>query len=300
MPLYIFPRRKFMNFEKNYKLGEKASIFGIAVNLLLFLVKFSAGIFGRSQAMIADAFHTASDILTSVVVLVGFKIARKPADSHHPFGHGKAESIAAKIVSLVLITVGLKIMWSSFTVMTSGNIPTPENIVMGVALLSIIVKEASYRYVIKKSQIINSVSLKVDACHHRSDAFSSIAVLVGVAGAKFLSPLLDPMAGIIVAGFIVKMGCEAFHAAYDELMDSAPAEEFKEAVLKAVEDVEGLISVKDLKIRKNGIEFFVDMIIGVDGNKSVEEGHLVTVRIKRNLIRALSSIKYVNVHVEPV
>ncbi|MFC1548589.1 cation diffusion facilitator family transporter [Candidatus Omnitrophota bacterium] len=285
--------------KKGYKAGQQSAWLGISSNILLFAVKLFAGVVGRSQAMIADAFHTASDALTSVGVLIGFKIAEKPADEHHPLGHGRAESIVAKIVSLVLIVVGLGIAYNSARYLLIGGMGEPGYIALVVAVISLGVKEFTYRRVIAVSRQINSVSLKADAYHHRSDALSSIAAIVGIAGAKMGHTFMDPLAGIIVGGFIIKMGAESFHAAYDELMDAAPPKEFMRKIEEVVMGVEGVEEVKAVMVRKTGIEFFLEVITGIDGTKTVEEGHLVTVKIKRDLFKAISNVKSVIVHVEP-
>jgi cation diffusion facilitator family transporter len=285
--------------DNGYKAGQRSAWLGIFSNIFLFAVKLFAGIVGRSQAMIADAFHTASDALTSVGVLIGFKIAEKPADAHHPLGHGRAESIAAKLVSVVLILVGVRIAYGSARVLVSGSMVEPGLIALVVAVVSIVIKEITYRYVIITGKRINSTSLKVDAWHHRSDALSSVAALIGITAARFGKTYMDPLAGIIVAGFIIKMGIESFHAAYDELMDAAPPVEFRRKIEKIILSVEGVEEVKEVTVRKTGIEFFIETIIGVDGKKTVEEGHIVTIRIKRELFKAVHGVKDVIVHVEP-
>jgi cation diffusion facilitator family transporter len=286
-------------YEYGYKVGEKGAWMGILSNILLFALKFFAGVFGRSQAMIADAFHTASDALTSIGVFIGFKIARRPADEHHPFGHGRAESIAAKIVSLILILVGLSIAYNSARILIAGDMTEPGSIAFIAAIISIIVKEITYRSVLSAGNRINSTSLKADARHHRSDVLSSVAALIGITGAKFGKTFMDPLAGIIVAGFIIKMGAEVFHLAYDELMDAAPPEELRNKIEKTIKNVGGVEEVKKIMVRKTGIEFFIEVIIGVDGSKTVEEGHLVTMRIRREIFKAMPNVKDVIVHVEP-
>ncbi|MFC1480507.1 cation diffusion facilitator family transporter, partial [Candidatus Omnitrophota bacterium] len=272
-------------YNHGYKIGQKSAWLGISSNILLFAIKLFAGIFGRSQAMVADAFHTASDALTSVGVLIGFKIAEKPADEHHPFGHGRAESIAAKMVSLVLILVGLGIAYSSARVLITGNMTEPGSIALIIGIVSICVKEFTYRRVLSAGKKINSVSLKTDAYHHRSDVLSSIAAVVGIAGAKLGQTFMDPLAGIIVAGFIIKMGVEAFHMAYDELMDAAPPEELRRKIEKTIMMVDGVKEVKRIMVRKTGIEFFIEVIIGVDSGQTVEKAHQVTVNIKRHIFK---------------
>ncbi len=285
--------------EKGYKEGEKGAWLGILTNILLFAIKFAAGVLGRSQAMVADAFHTASDAFTSIGVLIGFKIAQRPPDKHHPLGHGRAESIVAKIVSLILILVGLEVAYHSARVLIAGKMTEPGNIALVVVIISIIVKEMTYRRVIAVSSRIKSLSLKTDAYHHRSDVLSSVAALVGIVGAKFGHTFMDPLAGIVVGAFIIKIGAEAFHAAYDELMDAAPSEEFKGKVRGIVAGVEGVKEVKDIMARKTGIEYFLEVIIGVDATKTVEEGHTVTMKIKRDMFKAMPDVRDVIVHVEP-
>ncbi len=282
-----------------YKAGEKGARLGILSNVFLFAIKLFAGIFGRSQAMIADAFHTASDILTSAGVFIGFRIARKPADEHHPFGHGRAESIAAKIVSLILILVGLLVAYGSARKLISGDIAEPRYIALFAAVISIIVKEITYKRVISVSEKIHSASLKADAYHHRSDVFSSVAALIGIAGAKLGNAYMDPLAGVLVAGFIIKMGIESFHVAYDELMDAAPPAGLRRKMEAIVIGVEGVDEVKKIMVRKTGIEFFVEVIIGVDGTETVEEGHRVTAKIRQAMFNALPGLRDTIVHVEP-
>ena len=286
-------------YEYGYKIGEKSAWLGIFSNILLFAMKLFAGIFGRSQAIIADAFHTASDALTSIGVLIGFKIARKPADEHHPFGHGRAESIVAKIVSLVLILVGLRIAYDSARILITGDMAEPGGIAFIAAIISIVVKEITYRRVMSAGNKINSVSLKADARHHRSDVLSSVAALIGITGAKLGKTFMDPLAGIIVAGFIIKMGAATFHMAYDELMDAAPPRELKDEIEKTIRGVGEVEEVKKIMVRKTGIELFIEVTIGVDGGKTVKEGHLVTVKIKREIFKTMPNVRDVIVHVEP-
>jgi len=258
-----------------------------------------AGILGRSQAMVADAFHTASDILTSAGVLLGFKLAKKPADEHHPFGHGRAESIIAKLMSVLLIGVGVGVALRSAEALASVNMDKPGNFALLAAVVSILVKERMYRKVVKTARDIGSSSLEADAWHHRSDALSSVAALIGIAGSKMGIYYLDPTAGIIVAGLIVKAGVDAFHKAYDELMDAAPSDKVKEDIVSAVTSVEGVSEVRRVMARKSGIEMFLEITIGVDGKKSVREGHNITIKIKRAVVNSMRNVKGIIVHVEP-
>jgi len=282
-----------------YKMGEKGAMLGIIINLALASFKFAAGIIGRSNALIADALHTTSDLLTSAVVFVGFKIAQVPPDKHHPYGHARAESIAAKIVSIVLIALGVKVLLQSFGVFHRHDFYKPGLIALVAAFVSIIVKYVFYIYVKKIGKKIESSSLIADAYHHKSDAISSIAALVGIAGARMGFEFMDPLAGIIVAGFVIKVGIDNFHTAYDELMDAAPPDELIERIKKATIATEGVKAIKKMNARKLGIDLHIDMTIDVDRFITVEEAHLITVKAKRNIIKNVPNAAEILIHVEP-
>ncbi|MFH1791779.1 MAG: cation diffusion facilitator family transporter [Candidatus Omnitrophota bacterium] len=284
---------------ERYRIGERGALLGIFVNVALFVFKAFAGIVGQSSAIVADALHTASDLLTSVAVYVGFKIAAKPPDDHHPYGHGRAESIAAKIVSLVLIALGLKVLVSSFSLITSHDFHKPGAIALVAACVSIIVKYWLYAYVLRMGTKIKSTSLVADAYHHKSDAISSIAALIGVAAARLGLEFMDPAAGMIVAVLVIKAGVDNFHIAYDELMDAAPGEDLKNEIRKAVMETDGVLALKVFNVRKMGIDFHVDLTIEVDKDMTVEDGHTVTMKVKRSIIRHVPEARGILIHVEP-
>ena len=282
-----------------YKIGQRSVFFVIILNLALFVIKFVSGVFGKSQALIADSFHTASDALTSIAILIGFKFASTPADSHHPYGHGKAESVAAKIVSLVLIILGFKAIYGSSALLILHELHRPHQITLWVALLSIAVKEIQFRYALRYAKKIQSTSLLADAWHHRSDAFSSIAALIGIAGARLGFQILDPIAGIVVGIFIIKIGFGIFHIAFDELLDSALPKTLTDNIKNIALGTEGVRKVTVLKARKLGLDILVDMTIEVDKNMTVDKAHLITVKIRKSVLRSISNAKDVLIHVEP-
>ncbi len=282
-----------------YALGEKGAWLGIVSNVALFGFKMAAGVAGRSQAMVADALHTAGDVLTSVAVLFGFKLAKQPPDEHHPFGHGRAESIMAKLASVALIAMGIGVALRSVRLIVLSEASVPGSIALFAALVSIAVKSVVYRKVIRTARKVRSSSLETDAYHHRSDVLSSVAAVFGIAGARMGWPYLDPMAGIIVAGFIVKAGAEAFHRAYDELMDAALSVETRADIISAALVVEGVREVTSVMSRKAGIEMFLEIIIKVDGAKTVAEGHEITVRVERSIKGSIEGVSGVVVHAEP-
>ncbi|MCK4463488.1 MAG: cation transporter [Candidatus Omnitrophica bacterium] len=282
-----------------YKIGERGAVLGIVTNAVLAIFKFIAGILGHSNAMLADALHTASDLFTSAVIYIGFKIAQVPPDEHHPYGHARAESIAAKIVSLILIALGIKVLLGSLHIIAIHRFYRPGLIALVAAVVSIIVKYALFCYVHMLGKRIKSTSLIADAYHHRSDVLSSIAVLVGISAARLGLKFMDPLAGMLVAGLVIKTGINTFHTAYDELMDAAPPKELKEEIEKAVIATPDVKAVKELNVRKHGIDLYIDLIIDVDKDISVKEGHLVTIKVKRNIMKSVPGAKRILIHVEP-
>ncbi|NQT06135.1 MAG: cation transporter [Candidatus Omnitrophica bacterium] len=285
--------------DEDYNTGRHGAVVGIVTNTLLFGFKLFAGIFGRSHAMMADALHTATDSITSIGVFIGFKIAQKPPDEEHPYGHGRAESIAAKIVSLVLILGGLKVAFDSSIVIINRDFHVPLQVALWAAVISIVIKEWLFRYTYRIGNKIQSNSLKSDAWHHRSDALSSIAALIGITGARMGYPILDPIAGLAVSVFVIKAGLRLLHTAYDELMDAALPKKTLEKIRELSGCVEGVKRIKDLKGRKMGIEIFIDMTIEVDKSMSVEEAHLITVKIRRSCLNNIQGAKDIFIHVEP-
>lgn len=288
-----------MHEHSHYRVGERSVFLIIVVNTALFAIKFISGVFGKSQALIADSFHTASDVLTSLAVLTGFIYASHPADLHHPYGHGKAESVAAKIVSLVLIALGLKVAYDASRLLILQELHRPHQITLWVVLLSIAIKEIQFRYALRYGKKIQSTSLIADAWHHRSDVISSIAALIGIAGARLGLEILDPIAGIVVGIFIVKIGFGVFHTAFDELLDSALPREITERIEKLTLETEGVERVTVLKARKLGLDILVDMTIEVDKNTTVENSHLITAMVRRAVLNNVANAKDVLIHVEP-
>jgi cation diffusion facilitator family transporter len=283
----------------DYDIGRHGAKVGVGVNTTLFIGKLVVGVLGRSHAMVADALHTATDAFTSIGVYIGFKIAQKPPDAEHPYGHGRAESIAAKLVSFVLILGGLKVAFDSAMYIIHKDLCIPRAYTLIAAILSIVVKEWMFRYTYGIGRKIQSNSLMSDAWHHRSDALSSVAALIGIGGARLGFPILDPLAGIAVSIFVIKAGLRLFHTAYDELMDAALPDETMELIKKYSVEIEGVKRVQDVKGRKMGIEIMIDMTIEVDRNMSVEDAHSITSKIKQNILKNVRGAKNVLIHVEP-
>ncbi len=287
------------NNKENYKLAVKVSIVTIISNVLLAIFKIIAGIIGRSSAILADGVHTLSDVLTTIVALVGIKVASKEADADHPYGHEKYESVFAKILSILLLLTGLFIGYESFKILIKGEFSEPGKIALVAALLSIIVKEIMYWYTIKAAKKIKSISMEADAWHHRSDAFSSIGTFIGVLGARLGAPVLDPIAGIIVSIFIVKIAIELYLKSVKELVDESASDVVINEIKKNTNSIEGVKGIKNLKTRIFGNKIYVDIEIFVDAYISVKEGHYISEKVHDKLESEIDDIKHCMVHIEP-
>lgn len=284
---------------EDYKLGVRASWITVIVNIILAAFKVIAGIIGNSSAMIADGVHTLSDVLTTFVVLIGLKISNKDADEGHPYGHEKYESVFAKMLSILLLLTGVFIGYEAIKILISGESRTPKSIALIAAFLSIVIKEGMYWYTIKIARKIKSISMEADAWHHRSDAFSSIGTFAGVLGAQLGFSALDPIAGIIVSIFVVKVGVDLYIKSVKELVDESASGEVIETIMGNTMAVDGVRGIKNLKTRIFGNRIYVDIEILVDSNISVKSGHDIAEKVHDKLEEQISDIKHCMVHIEP-
>ncbi|QEK11932.1 cation transporter [Crassaminicella thermophila] len=288
-----------MNDNERLLLGKKASWIGIIGNILLTSLKAIVGLLAGSTAMIADALHSGSDIISTIAVLHSIKISHQPPDEKHHYGHGKAESIVAKIVAIILFITAIGIGMSAYKSLKNPNLKPPESIAIWAALLSILVKEWMYRYTVSIGTKIQSQALIADAWHHRTDAFSSIAALIGITGAVMGFPILDPIAGLIVALMIMKAAFSIYWDAVTELMDTAPSQEIIHNIKKISLSIDGVKSVHKIRARKHGNQIYVDMIICVDRSITVEQGHYFAAQTKLAIFNSIDNIKDVVIHVDP-
>lgn len=283
-----------------YLRAERGSIVSTTVNGLLFIFKIFAGIVGHSNAMIADALDTLGDAMTSTGMLVGFKIAKRPADSDHPYGHGKAESIIAKLLAIFLIALGLTVAYNSIhVIIISHKTYIPARIALVAAVVSIIVKLGLFQYTNLLSKKISSTAMTVYSWNIAADAFSSLVALIGIAGARMGLKILDPVAAFILSLFVMKTGFEGFHRAYDELMDGAPAKPVIDGIKEITLLNNNVRAIKDIKVRKMGLDLMIDMTIDVDKSMTVEKGHSITDLIRADILRKIPTAKEVFIHVEP-
>jgi cation diffusion facilitator family transporter len=292
--------------EIDYSHGEKVAVACIIGNTLLSLLKLLAGIFGSSNAMVADALHSASDIVATSVVLIGIKIAKKPADIEHPYGHGKVEPIAAAFVGVSLIVAAFFIVRGIVESIVSHSFGTPTFLALGAAVLSIMVKESMFRITYATGKKIGSESIMADAWHQRSDAFSSIGTFLGILGSIIGNRLgvhfliyLDPIAGAVVACMIFKVAYDILAHSIKGLMDVSPDNDQINRIKDLVSRVEGIIAIPVIKGRYMGQRLLVDLEVEVDAGITVEAGHNIAARARQKVITGVNDVFEVMVHVEP-
>jgi len=281
--------------------GSSVTIVGATVNTFLILIKFAAGVFGQSQALIMDAVHSVSDLFTDMVVLVGLKMGKKPPDTDHPFGHGRIETLSSAAIGLALIATALYLGIGAALNIYRGIEYHPTEMALIGAGLSIALKEALYHYTVHTGRRIKSQLVVANAWHHRSDALSSVAVFLGVGGA-YLKPswhVLDSFAALLVSFFIVKVGLEIARNTLWEFIDTAPKEEILIRIKKCALTVDGVVDTHDLKVRTSGGLYKMEIHIVVNGQLTVIEGHRIAKIVERRLADDIEDIDSVIVHVDP-
>lgn len=279
---------------------------GSAVNAVLILLKFVAGIVGRSSAMVADAVHSLSDFASDVIVLVFVKIAGKPKDEGHDYGHGKFETLATMIIGVLLVCVGIGIMVNGIEdVVRSINgeaLHRPTMLALAVALVSVASKEWLYHYTIKSGRRVGSQAVVANAWHHRSDAFSSLGTFAGIGGAMFLGDdwrVLDPIAAIVVSLFIVKSGYEIVKPCISELLEASLPESQESEITSLVMSVPGIVLVHNLRTRRIGNGIAVDLHAKMDGSLTLAEAHDKATAAENAIRSAFGSNSIINIHMEP-
>jgi len=276
------------------------------MNVILTLLKLAAGILGMSQAMLADAFNSLSDFATDIVVLLGFSIVRKPADREHQYGHGKVETLITVIIGLAVLGVGLQIIRTgganALRVLRGEILRSPGWIALVAAVFSIVIKEWLYRFTIRTGKSINSPAIMAKAWDHRSDALSSTAVLLGIAGAIFLGDrwtVLDPIAAIVVSIFIMRVAVRIILTGVNELLDTSLGEEAECDMRTIIERIPGIHNAHDIKTRRIGNAIAIDIHIEVNRTLSVETAHDIATEAENRIREAYGPDTVVNVHVEP-
>jgi cation diffusion facilitator family transporter len=281
--------------------GNLVTLVGIIVNIFLIIFKFFAGIFGHSQALIADAVHSLSDLFTDVVVLLGLKVGRKAPDMNHQFGHARVETLASAIVGMALVATALYIGIKASSNIYYHKEYHPTWLALAGAAASIALKEALFHYTVRIGRRIKSPLILANAWHHRSDAFSSIAVLLGVAGAQIKDSwhVLDGYAALIVSFFVIKVGLDILKQTLLEFIDTAPKSEILSKINQCARGREGVIDTHDLRVRTSGGLYQMETHITVNGQMTVAEGHRIAKEVERCLLDEITDLERVIVHVDP-
>lgn len=272
---------------------------GLITNIVLTVFKLLAGIFGCSYAMVADGLHSLSDILATGIVYIGICIGAKPPDEDHPYGHGNAETIAAFLVALIVLATGLYAGISASLAIIHRESSKPLIIALIAALISIILKEGLFRYTIIVGKKTNSPAIISNAWEHRSDAYSSIASLIGISGARLIFPLLDPLAGLVVSFFIIKMSFGLIRSNIGILMDEKPNPAILDKIKNVIEDNKDVRRIDNIKVHPRGSTYTIDIAIAVDSILTVSEGHKIAGAVKKSLFKLVPYIGDVMVHVNP-
>jgi cation diffusion facilitator family transporter len=274
---------------------------GLVINAVLVLVKLLAGIIGHANALVADAVESSADIFSSLIVWMGLSIASRPADEDHPYGHGKAEPLAAAVVSLMLLgaAVGISIL-SIREILAPQHLPAPFTLFVAAGV--IIVKEILYRRVSRVGKDVGSTAVTADAWHHRADAVSSLAAFIGISIALLGGPgweAADDWAALVAAILVAVNGVRTLRPAVSGLMDEAPDRSIKDRVLEAARSVAGVRNVENLKVRRSGLGFFADVHVQADPAMSLEDAHEIAATVKYAILGAIPSVVGVLVHMEP-
>lgn len=287
--------------QNRFDRGVSTVLVGLSSNVLLAAIKIVTGILGNSYALLADGIESTLDIFSSVVVLGGIKISSLPADENHPYGHGKAESLAAMTASLVLVMVGIGIaIKSSLDIVQPHH--TPALFTLIILIIVIIVKETLFRFLFSVGESVDSLSLKTEAWHHRSDALTSIAAFIGISiaiiGGKGYESA-DDWAALAASGIIIFNGIHMLRHAVKEIMDYAPNPETEETIRSIAGRVPGVAAIEKCRVRKSGLNLFVDIHVEVNGDMQVYNAHVIAHEVKDALIKSSLGIADVLVHIEP-
>ncbi len=281
----------------------RASYMSLAGNVFLTAGKFIAGVLGNSMVMIADAVHSASDVLSTLVVMAAVKISGKPEDSDHEYGHERFESIGAISLALMLAAVGLGIGFSGVEMLLDGeyeSAPLPSVTALMAAIISIAVKEWMYRYARRVGEECKSDALIADAWHHRSDAMSSVGSLIGIGSARMGFAFMDALSSIVICVFIIKSAAEIFLTAVNKLTDRACDVDVEESMRRTIEGIEGVRRLDILKTRQFGAGSYVDVEISVDGDLSLRAAHEIAELVHDRIEKNFEGVKHCTVHVNPM
>lgn len=281
---------------------RKMSFVSVAGNAVLSGFKFFAGVTGNSGAMISDSIHSFSDVITTLIAWIEVKASKKEADAAHPYGHERIECIASLLLGIVLLGTGLGVGKVGLENIFSGNyqaLAVPSAIALVAAVVSIVSKEAMYWYTRYYANLIHSSAFLADAWHHRSDAFSSIGSLIGIAGAMMGYPVLDSVASVVICLFIVKASYDILKDGVVKLLDTSCGESYDKKMADYISGQEGVVCVDSLRSRMFGNKVYIDLEIQVDGEKSLREAHQVAEQIHDDVEKTFPDVKHIMIHLNP-
>ena len=283
------------------RMANRVSIITIIINLVLSVLKFLVGFFGHSQALISDAIHSASDVVSTVAVMFGINLSDKKSDTSHPYGHERIECIFSIILAMMLFITGAGIGITAIKNIVSGaEIAIPSKIALIAATVSIAVKEWMYHYTKRAAKKINSSSMLADAWHHRSDALSSVGSLIGVGGALLGFTICEPIASIVICVFIGKAAVDIFMDAVNRLIDRSCTDEEIEQIRECVMEIDGVKNIDKLMTRRFGSKIYVDLEISEDADMTLAEAHSIAELVHDNIEEKIPEVKHCMIHVNPL
>ena len=280
-------------------LAYHVSIVTIITNLILTILKLITGFVGNSKAMLSDAIHSASDVLSTFIVMLGIYVSKKKSDRKHPYGHERFECIAAIILAIILAFTGIGIGFSGIESIKQNKIIIPNIIALIASIISIVVKECMYHYTKKAALKLNSGALLADAWHHRSDALSSIGSCVGILGSMLGLSFFDPLASVLIALCIIKVAYDILKDALAKMLDTAVSEEIENDIIDLVKENTAVLNIDDIKTRLFGSKIYVDLEIAVAANLSLIEAHNIAEDIHNQVEEKIPHCKHCMVHVNP-
>ena len=285
------------------KIAVRVGFCSIIWNIVLTVFKLIAGIWGHSSAMISDAIHSSSDVISTIIVIIGVKLAAKESDRDHPYGHERLECVAALILSMMLFITGLGIGFGALRNIISGEysqMRIPGAIALIAAIVSIVTKEGLFWYTRFHAKKIDSGALMADAWHHRSDALSSIGALIGIGAARMGFPVMDSVASLVVFLFIVKASIDIFKDAIDKMVDHAVDEETQKAIYDFVLSYKDVAGIDLFNTRLFGNKIYIDLEIELDGNLSLTNAHAIAEKVHDGIEKEFPKVKHIMIHVNPV